>query len=277
MKIILTTLFTSFVFFSFSQEFNQAEIFPFRSRDNGKIGYVNNEGEIIIEPKYSSGTYFDNEEYATVSIKNDSIKKFAVIDKNGNYLISFNEGYELISLNNNYEDWILVIKKDKWGYINYEKETIIPLEYEHLGDFYGDLAFAKKDGKYGFINSKNEIIIDFEFDWAFKFGAIQPNGLRYAKVEKNEKLGFINNKGILEVKLLYDFVYQFYKGIAIVKKENKYGCINTNGDIVVPFKYEFIDDNDGEIIKARKKFMSNKEYHYNRQGDFIGTAIKNKR
>lgn len=262
---------------SLAQESEKTEIFPFRSRANGKIGYMNENNEIIVQPQYSSGTYFGkdtyfgNEKYAAVSIENDSIEWFAVIDLKGNYFISFEEGYEFIGLKNTYESWILVFKDGKYGYINKKKEVLIPLEYDNLGDFYGGLAVAEKDSQYGFIDSTNCIIIDFQYDWASGFGNIQPDGLRYAMVEKAEKTGCINNKGILVVSFLYDFAYPFHRGIAVVKKDEKYGCVNTKGEILIPFDFEIINDSD-DIIKARKEFTSKKEFYFDRQGTFIGTG-----
>lgn len=276
MKAFLHILFLISSIISFSQELDKDEIFPFRSRVNGKIGYINWNSEIVIEPQYASGTYFEKDGYATVSIKNDSIEKFAVIDLKGNYFISFEEGYELISLNNEIENWILVIKDGKWGYINYDKEILIPLEYDSLGDFYGNLAYAQKDGKYGFVNSSNKIVIDFEYERAGDFSSIQSDGFRYARVENENKIGYINNKGILVIPYLYDYVQPIFKGIIIAKKDKKYGCINIKGDIIVPFEFEIIYHGEN-IIKARKELMSNKEYYYNRQGEFIGNGTMKKR
>lgn len=276
MKVLLYILFLIISFGSYSQESEKNKIFTFRSRENGKIGYVNKNNEIIIKPQYSTGTYFENNEYATVSIKNGNTEKFAVIDLKGNYIIPFEEGYELISLNTEIENWILVVKNGKWGYINYKKEILIPLEYDSLGHFYDNLAFAQKDGKYGFIDSNNKIIIDFEFDWTINFGRIQPDGLRYVKVEKESKIGYINSKGELVIPYLYDSANQFFQGVAVVRKGEKYGCVNTKGDIIVPFDFEFITNYEKFII-ARKEFMSKNEYYYNRQGKFIRIETKKKK
>lgn len=278
MRSLSTLLVILISFTSFAQESEKTEVFPFRSRANGKIGYMNENNEIIVEPQYSSGTYFGNdtyfgnEKYATVSIKNDSIERFAAIDLKGNYFIAFDEGYEFIGLKNTFENWILVFKGGKYGYINEKKEILIPLEYDNLGDFYGDLAVAEKYKKYGFIDSSNRIIIGFQYDWASDFGNIQPDGLRYAMVEKDDKTGYINSKGMLVVSFSYDFAYPFHSGLAKVIKDKKYGCINAKGAIIIPFDFELIDDSD-DIIKARKGFTSNKEFYFDRQGTLIGTGI----
>jgi hypothetical protein len=260
-----------FSFESFAQDSLKDTLYPYRSKENGKIGYVNQKQEVIIPGQYASGTYFDEKPYAVVTLKNDSTELFAVIDTKGHYLISFDSGYELISLENNFKDWILVVKNGKWGYISTSKEMIIPMIYDHLGDFYGGLAHAKKDGKYGFIDSNNVVIIDFQFQWTMPFGSLQPDSFRYAEVEKDGKHGFINNQGKLVVPYIYDFAYPFHDGVAIVKKGDKYGCINTQGQLIVPFNYAIIQDEDDRLI-ARKSLMSDKEFYFDRSGKMMGTG-----
>lgn len=276
MKLLLYIFLLTISFDSYAQEPEKNELFTFRSRENGKIGYMNKNNKIVIKPQYATGTYFENNDYAAVSIKNGKTYKFAVIDLKGNYIIPFEEGYELISLNTEIENWILVVKNGKWGYINYKKEILIPLDYDNLGHFYGNLAFAQKNGKYGFIDSNNNTIIDFQFDWTINFGRIQPDGLRYVKVQKESKIGYINNKGELIAPYLYDSAKPFFKGVAVVKKGKKYGCINTKGKVIVPFNFEFIT-NYKKFIIAQKEFSSENEYYYNRQGEFIRIATKKKK
>jgi len=254
---------------SFTQTLEENKLYAFRSHENGKIGYMNGKDEIIVKAQYWSGTYFEDKCCAAVSMEIDGVEKFAVIDSLGNYVISFDEGYDLISLENRIEHWILVVKNGKWGYVDYNNEVMIPLEYGHLGDFYDKLAYAEKNNKYGFIDALNNVIIDFQYDWTSHFGSVQADGLQYTIVELDDKVGYINNKGELAIEYEYDFGYQFSKGIAIVKKGKKYGCINLKGKLIVPFEYENIRSDD-EKITARKEFRSDVEYYFSREGVFLG-------
>lgn len=271
MRILLTILGILISISSFTQELDKSEIVPFRSRKNGKVGYMNENNKIIVKPQYTSGTYFNNKKYATVSIGNDSLERYAVIDLKGNYFIGFDEGYEYLGLNYTFENWILISKAGKYGYMNEEKEILIPLEYEQLGGFFGQLAFAEKDSKYGYIDSVNRILIGFQFDKASNFGNLQPDGFRYAMVEKDYKNGYINNNGELVISFLYEEAYSFHNGLAVVKKDEKFGCVNTKGAVVIPFVFDHIT-NSGEIIKARKELTSSKEFYFDRQGTLIGTS-----
>ena len=79
------------------------------------------------------------------------------------------------------------------------KEIIIPFEYDFCGWFmeYG-LAEVRKNGKCGFVNYENEVIIPIEYDRVGVFGF--QSGL--CLVEKDNKSGFIdkNNNFIIPLK-----------------------------------------------------------------------------
>lgn len=272
MKAAITIFLVIFSLTAICQDSLKTQLFPLLSSDNGRFGYVNSENEFVIEPRYSTVTYFDDEGQAVVSLYTDSIEVFAVIDLKGNYIISFDKGYELISLTSEFDGWILVIKNGKWGYINEKNEVLIPLIYQDLGDFYGGLAYAKKDNKFGFIDTNNNTVIDFKYKWALNFGSIQADGFRYAPVKKGNKRGYINNKGELVIKCKYDSGYQFKNGVVPVKKGMKWGCINTEGEVIVPFEYDLIKPiGDDNLIIARKEESLGVNYCFNLQGEFLGT------
>lgn len=272
MKVQITIFFLIYSLTAICQDSLKTQLFPSLSPDNGMFGFVNSTKEFVIEPRYSTVTEFDNDGQSVVSLYTDSMEIFAVIDLKGNYIVSFDEGYELISLTTEFEDWILVIKNEKWGYINEKNEVLIPLIYQDLGDFYGGLAYAKKDNKFGFIDTNNTTIIDFKYKWALNFGSVQTDSLRYAPVEKGKKRGYINNKGELAIKCKYDFGYEFSNGVVPVKKGGKWGCINTERKVIVPFEYDLIQPiGDDNTIIARKEESFGINYCFNLQGEFLGT------
>ena len=258
---------------------------PFVSDDNGKVGYWNQNKEIIVQPQFYTATHYDNKNYAIVTIgrKNSPEEQFAVIDRKGNYLINFNEGYQYIaphyespykSSDKKFKNWLLVIKDEKWGYINTKGQTVIPLIYENLDHFNIGLSYAKKNGKYGYIDSKNSVIIDFKYDYAYSFGATQSDGNRYAMVELNNKCGHINYNGKTIINLEYDSCFNFHDGIATVKKGDKYGCIDTTGKIIIPFEYEFIGSAPRNgVIYARKIDLSRDYDYFNLKGEYLGNDI----
>lgn len=51
---------------------------------------------------------------------------------------------------------------DKWGYINWKNEILIPFVYSYASVFQDGLATVCEDGKYFIINTKNDILEQVE-------------------------------------------------------------------------------------------------------------------
>lgn len=115
-------------------------------RYNGKSGFVNKVGEIVI-PFEFIGSHSFSEGLAAVSNETDT---WGYINTNGNIIIpykyfnvhSFSEGLAAVSN-----------EKDTWGYINTNGKLIIP--YKFCGgnglDFENGIAFVRKKGKCDYI------------------------------------------------------------------------------------------------------------------------------
>lgn len=216
---------------SFSQNVNNSdELIPFPDSRTGKVGYGNAKLGVVIKPQFTSGGYDINGYYVVSKGKAlEPDEKFAVIDRAGNYYINFKEGYEFIALGNEEnKDLIMVKKKGKYGYIDYNKVVVIPLIYDNLGDFHAGLAYAEQGGKYGFINKKGEAAIDFAYQGAGDFRTLKA-GEYYARVETNDK----------------------------------YGCINIKGEFIIPCEYDFIETSQVNTIAATK---GDEIYHFDING-----------
>ena len=145
---------------------------------------------------------------------------------------------------------VLLIKPNKWGFINNDGEIKIPFIYDFVNPFENGIAYTKNANKEFFINSKNEIVIKGDFD---KIG-IFSNG--YALVEKNKKFGFINPKGEIAVPLKYDNADYFNKnGLAEVSIDKKWGFINHNGKEVIPVIFERVKSEQlDDLVIVRKNY-----------------------
>ncbi len=101
-----------------------------KAKENGKYGYIDIEGNVVIDFKYD-GAYHFYENLALV------------------YKIN----------NNNYS----------YGFINTEGIEVIPLVYEYAENMSEGRALVRIDRKFGYINSKGDLIIDTLFDEADSF------------------------------------------------------------------------------------------------------------
>lgn len=139
-------------------------------------------------------------------------------------------------------------KKDKYGFINYYGEEVIPFIYDSAGDFWGDLARVKKGDKWGFIDTFGNLIVDFIYDSAANFH----DGL--ARVVRNNRYGFIDASGKEIIPCLYKYAYDFKDNSAVVQSD-KYGVINTKGDFIYPMEIEeLVLETNWDIIGRKGKF-----------------------
>jgi len=241
---------------------------------NGKVGYVNNDYNYIIEPIFDTGSEFQ-EGTATVSVDN----KYAFINSK-NQLITDFEYDDAFP----FSDSLALIKlNDKFGFINFEKKVIIEVKYNEALSFSEDLAAVKIDSLWGYINKKNQVVIPFKYYKANQFkngiAKVYLNQMTSCDIDKqgnqldNSEYNLSFEELINEMQKEFDDYrdnkkYEFYNGLALQEKAGKFGYIDVNENIIIPCKYEkasrfsesyaavcinhkfgFIDKSDNEIIK----------------------------
>ncbi len=122
------------------------EIFKFCR--NGKWGYKNQKGAVVIQPAYDEAFQF-SEGYACV----EKGSKLGFIDKEGNQVIDF-----IYDCANSFSDGLAcVTKDDKTGYIDYEGKYVFEPVYEKATPFKDGKAMIKQDGKWGVLSKDGSI------------------------------------------------------------------------------------------------------------------------
>jgi hypothetical protein len=166
---------------------------------NEKWGFINTEGEVIIEPKYLCG--FDT--------------PFC------------SEG--MILLNNP--------EKDGWGYFDNKGNLVIDFTFYSASPFYDSLAASYDNTDHPhwrFLNKKGEIVVK-EFKNHHSYSTILKEGR--ARVSYDFKCGFVDSKGNLVIEAKYDDVRDFSEGLAAVQLDGKWGFIDKDGNLVIDFKF----------------------------------------
>jgi hypothetical protein len=229
-------------------------------RDNGRYGYINRSGLVIIKPKFEDAYNF-SEGLARVAVQH----KYGFIDKRGNMVIEavfgdagdFSEGLARVSVDNKYgfidkkgnaaipmeyelvsefsEGVAGVYIQGKWGYINNKGEMTIQPKFNNAGFFKGGLAPASDNELYGYINNKGQYVIEPKFNYANSFS----EGL--AEVGIKNKHGYINKKGKAVIPLEFQSGFDFTEGLAAVMKDNKWGFIDKKGNFVIKPGYDSVD------------------------------------
>lgn len=144
---------------------------------------------------------------------------------------------------------VLLIKPNKWGFVNENNKIMIPFEYDFVNPFENGLAYAKNNGKEFFLTKRNlKLTGDYDEARIFTFGL--------APVSKNKKWGFIDETGKLVIPLVYDQVEYFTQNnLSAVTKNGKSGFIDKHGKEMIPVIYEkVISEQLDNIVIARKNY-----------------------
>lgn len=115
--------------------------------ENCKWGYIDRQGELVINYKYDKAYDF-SEGLAMVYITRNKIDYYGYIDEKGNELIplqyEFGESFS--------QGLCLVRRKRKFGYLNKYGEIQIPFKFDDADSFESDKAKVKINGHQFYIN-----------------------------------------------------------------------------------------------------------------------------
>ena len=148
---------------------------------NGKWGYIDKSGNMVIPAKYD-WAYDFSEGLAAVVING----KMGFIDKSGALVITakydnaggFGEGLSWVETGG------------KYGFIDKSGALVIPARYDDVGGFGEGLSWVKINGKLGFIDKSGALVIPAKYDhvWSsFSYGK--------AQVELNGRVFYIDHNG----------------------------------------------------------------------------------
>jgi hypothetical protein len=155
---------TPFANFRLTEEVPMKD-YPVQFSENGKIGFKDKDGNVIVEPLYDMAHEFWNG-VGRVRIDNpDGSFTWKILDLQGN-IYDYDEVYGFAY------GLSLVKKGDKYGYINSDGELVVPLQYDELftASIYPDedsyqgyrSAYGLKDGKLVYLNLKEGYEETFE-------------------------------------------------------------------------------------------------------------------
>jgi hypothetical protein len=173
----------------------------------GKYGYIDRSGKMVIPPKFGSADPF-SEGLAMVQLDSAG-NKWGYIDKSGKVVISGKE----FDLARGFSEGLAVVrgKNDKYGYIDKTGKFVIPPQFFRAGDFSEGLAAvepanASWPGNLAYINQRGQIVIKTmstipdrpdksEYDlryYRFRGGGAQ---VSLGKNEDRDAEGYINKEG----------------------------------------------------------------------------------
>ncbi|WAC03072.1 WG repeat-containing protein [Lacinutrix neustonica] len=257
MKKIIIFVFSILFIISCNSQNKQDDLYPIKM-NNGKYGYINSVGDVIIEPKFYYALDF-SEGLAAIREKGF----YGYINNTGQFVIPpyFEDAGK-------FKDGIAIVttKEDKEIYINTKGEMIdIKLEqYYKLNKFYEGLSIVKTKNGFGYIDTKGNVVISPQYKTASNF----ENGL--ALVSKNgSDFGYINKSGKYKIEPKYYLATNFSNGLAAVKDSGyKTKFLNKEGEEILEIKSSYTCDNFSEGLAIF--YEEGKGYGYvNKNGDVV--------
>ncbi|GAB5408190.1 MAG: WG repeat-containing protein [Balneolaceae bacterium] len=227
---------------------------------NGKWGYINTAGNMVIEPNYDEAREFSGG-FAAVRIGTN----WGYVSEESKSLtipISF-------SIAGDFEGDLAPAQRpgQLYGFINKSGDFSIAPEFDFAGAFSEGLAAVRADGLWGYVSTDGNKVIELAFSdaqsfsegiaavetfegWIYidKTGSEQINpdfqisaagkfsdGL--APIQTTEGWGYIDKTGNLTITPSYDQAGIFSQGLAWVMNDNYIGFINKNGKVQIPYQF----------------------------------------
>lgn len=200
---------------------------------NDKYGYINQNGDIVIEPQYDwAGLFYESLAVIKMVDEDNPAGKFGYIDSTGRIVVS-----PMFDAAGNYCQGWARVKQGRGSFIYVDKTGRAPIPSQFF-ECYNVMSFpipvrVERSSKAGFVDKKGEYVIEAKFDVARPF----VDG--YAVVGLNNKQGYINLKGDFIIEPQFYRANYFQSGLARVilkdaeTKKKTEGYINKDGKFVV--------------------------------------------
>lgn len=240
-----------------------------------EIGYMNLQGETLIEPRYYRAQMFVGD-YAAVALELDlgddnrdsmgTTTCWGVIDRQGREIIPFD--YDMVEVSEN--GLFHVRLNGKSGFMNADGEAVTEMKYTTANPFVGgyapvamqiELTRKQQDSSepvayiWGAIDESGREAISCQYDSL----QICENGL--ALVSLNEKYGYLRMDGSWMAEIQYDRAQPFvgsYAAVAVYLPETEgasgrllgWGVIDAEGNVILPMEYSDLTIREDGAIEA---------------------------
>jgi hypothetical protein len=131
-------------------------VYLFPVKVDGKWGYIDSLGYMVIQPQYLDAAYF-SEGLAAVELPSGSgyidHKNTVVIPCIYDYAMDFHDG------------WANIFGEGGTGFINKVGSSMRTIRIDGAEDFDNGFAAVSRDGKYGVIDTSGALVIDLKYDF----------------------------------------------------------------------------------------------------------------
>jgi hypothetical protein len=249
---------------------------------NGKYGFIDTAGKLVINPQFDLAHRF-SEGLACVCVGNGcsgngSERKYGFVGKTGQYVINpqfdfaddFSEGLALVTISGKkgfidtggkiiinpqydvaeaFSDGLANVEGFK--YLDKTGKIVINIQSKHLrGEKFSDglaAVYAIDDSKWGYIDKTGRVVIQPQFSGSVGGGSDAgefSEGL--ARVSVAGKRGYINKSGQIVINPQFEYADDFSEGLACVSSDGKrFGFIDKTGNYVISPQFDSAGDYSG--------------------------------
>jgi len=246
---------------------------------DGKYGYINHNGAVVIPPQFLWGTDFVDG-FATVYVCGRLVSidesgkllplrpankhelrprrrngKIGFVDASGQFRIDpvFDEALP-------FSDGLAAVRVGHlWGFIDTGGRQVIPPTFKDAYYFHEGVGIAETGEKYVLIdNTGKELASGFDFVWGIPAEGRVPAG-------RDVKCGYLDLRGDLAIPLIYDDCETFSHGLAAVRRAGKWGYLDRDGHTALPFMFDEAGPFASGLAPAR---IGNDSGFIDRSGEF---------
>ena len=253
---------------------------------DGEWGYINQQGEMILEPQYQSAEafheglavvreswgwkYIDSKGEIKIEGNYSSINRFSggkaavrfdgrwgYINKAGNFAI--NPRFRNASTFSDQRAFVRSIDYSSYYYINENGDRIesidLPddMDYVEQNEFRDGRAMVRDDDLFGYIDKSGNTIVDL------KYAEARPFSSQLAAVKISDRWGFIGNDGQVSISPQFISVGDFGNGLAPARKNsNSFGYINKSGTFIIDEQFQ----QAGVFSEERAPVMLNNKWTF---------------
>lgn len=230
--------------------------------EEGKAGFVNSDGEMIIKPQYDDADQF-SEGLAMVRTESGC----GYIDKKGEIVIPTTYTFA-----DSFHNGLAVVKENgKYGFINTKGEMVIPAEFDECEHFSEGLACVLVGDSYGYIDMKGNFAINPQFEEAYSFS----NGYAtICTITNSDNIGYgcINKKGEISINPQFNYLSNFFEDYAFASDMNteRFGLVNRKGEFIVKPQFEDVNSTAERHIPVRSNYYDASiilDHFFNEYGD----------
>lgn len=239
--------------------------------DGDLYGYINEMNQVVIQPKYSGADEFMNG-YAAVCTGNwqDGTALWGFINTRGVEIVKpqflYVEGF---SPEGRALVWTLKDDEPVNGFVDTKGVVFVPDQYEICSSFSDGLALIRQNGLLGYINTDYEIVIPPIYEFAGDFG----EGVAYAEYDGNRYM--IDKDGNVIETVKYAFA-PFSHGLARFMEDDLYGYINKKGEVVIEPRFTWAKKFCNGLAAVQVRMEAGGKWGFiNTQGELVIDAVYN--